>query len=42
MGICFSSHGEREGVAGYPLAGGAWPVEGATGYPRAGVPLMEA
>ena len=36
-----SEHGEREGEAGYPLAGGALPQEGATGYPRAGVPVIE-
>jgi hypothetical protein len=28
-----SEHGEREGKAGYPLAGGALPVEGATRAP---------
>ncbi len=28
-----SEHGEREGEAGYPLAGGALPVEGATRVP---------
>jgi len=37
----YSSHGEREGVAGYPLAGGALQGEGATGYPLAGVPLID-
>jgi Spy/CpxP family protein refolding chaperone len=29
-----SEHGSREGVAGYPLAGGAWLVEGATQAPK--------
>jgi hypothetical protein len=28
-----SEHGEREGEAGYPLAGGALPQEGATRAP---------
>ncbi len=37
----YREHGEREGEAGYPLAGGALPQEGATGYPRAGVPAIE-
>jgi hypothetical protein len=32
-GIVCSEHGEREGEAGYPLAGGALPVEGATRAP---------
>ena len=30
LGNPSSEHGEREGEAGYPLAGGALPVEGAT------------
>jgi 23S rRNA pseudouridine1911/1915/1917 synthase len=41
-----SEHGEpgtrlRVREAGYPLAGGALPREGATGYPLAGVPLID-
>ena len=41
-----SEHGEpgtrlRVREAGYPLAGGALPQEGATGYPLAGVPSID-
>ena len=34
-----SEHGEREGEAGYPLAGGALPQEGATRAPEIASPL---
>ncbi len=42
-----SEHGEREGEAGYPPAGGAVPTAGATGYPGVpakrveGVPMID-
>jgi hypothetical protein len=40
-GYLSSEHSEREGEAGYQLAGGALPQEGEAGYPLAGVPGIE-